>query len=133
MHGVTGSLEFILSIIGPCTGHGVTGSLEFILPLLVLAWGHGVTGIYTPHYWSLHGVMGSLEFILPIRGPCTGSLEFILPIIGPCMGLWSLLLVNRQTLLELRSKSRSGALLVTPLTFLGFEPKISLPCTNDVS
>jgi len=82
-----------------------------------------------------------MEFILPIfpvrsRGVYTSDI--------PCTGRGVYYLVNRETLLELRSKLRSDALPITILTFLGFEPTthrshivylntLSRGCCQDVS
>ena len=67
-------------------------------------------GVYTPHYYSLCGVM---EFILHIITPCTGwwSLYSTLLISERGRGVCSL--VNRETLLDLKSELRSDALPAT--------------------
>ena len=92
-------MEFILHITNPCVG-----SWSLYSTLLIPGQARGV---YTPHYQPLCGVM---EFILHITNPWAGSWSLYSALSISVRGRGVCSLVNRETLLELRSEFRLDAL-----------------------
>jgi len=104
-HSLYGIVEFILRSIIPCIG---LWSLYSAVPFHV--WG---CGVYTPQYHSLYRVV---EFILRSTIPCMGLWSLYSTVPFPVWGCGVCSLVNRESLLQLRSELRSDVLLVTPLS-----------------